>query len=967
MDLAWAGKKAGSDPLEDGAIALKRPDFLLEALSGAKVGTWRLEIATGLVTWDEGTGEILGLESAPFTTSAILPVHQDDQRRLAANLKHSIRTGIPKDIEFRGHRSDGKVRWLHAVVQPIKIEGETPRYVAGIVSDITDRKNAELALHESERRLQTIINNLPGVAYRCGVHAPRPVLFISAGITILTGYSPDDFLSGRVNSSLIHPDDISIVNSTIETAVTSKTQYRIRYRLLHLSGEYRWVYECGSAAYDDAGHALFLEGFMGDIHDRHIAAQKLEETTERYRLASRATRDLIWDWDLLTDEITWSEALSTELGYCEADRGSSGEWWKARVHPSERDRVVRTVDAVRCDGGAQFNMEYRFRRADGTYAPMYDRGFVIRDQSGRAIRMVGAMQDLTEQMEASAALNESEMLNRGVLDASADCIMIIALDGVLLFMNDPGQRALEIDDFEALKGEEWAKLWPGQMAPTVRSAVKEAKEGRVARFSGFCPVADGTPKWWDIVLTPMRNDAGKVVRLLSIARDITESRRTSEELRWASEHDDLTHLPNRRAFEAHLRTATIRAMKNDTNVGLLLIDLDHFKHVNDTLGHAAGDYLLRTFGNRLVECVRDQDFVARLGGDEFAVIIQDLSGESDLHNVGEAISARFREPVTFDGRIVGASASIGGALFPRDADCANEMFKRADTALYALKAAGRGGTKLFRSYMREQVERAAAQLGSARLAISQGCIRPHYQPKVDLKSGQVVGFEALLRWKQHNEEIQLPESIAEAFNDYELAARISEIMHTRIFADMNRWQERRVKFGRVSINAAPVEFLRDDYAERLLERLRRHGLSPDLIEVEITEQVFLERGNDFVRRALELLSHSGVRVSLDDFGTGYSSLSHLRDYPVDIIKIDRTFIGQMIDEPEMALIVSAVIDLAGSLSIEVVAEGIETEGQANFLIAKGCAFGQGYLYGRAADAEEVPALSGLGRQVVLPN
>ncbi|RYG30275.1 MAG: diguanylate cyclase, partial [Burkholderiales bacterium] len=566
---------------------------------------------------------------------------------------------------------------------PVKISSDAPYYVAGIVVDITERKNAELALQESERRLQSIIDNLPGAAYQCEVSAPWTVSFMSEAAAQITGYPADDFTCGRVTpGDLVHPDDSADVIATIEAAVNVKGQFRVSYRQLHSSGEYRWVHERGSAVYDEAGNPLFLEGFMGDIHEREIAVRQLEETTERYRLASRATKDLIWDWDILNNDINWNEELAAELGFCRFNPGRGTAEWNNLLHPSDRDRVLQGIKSALSRGEAQFSTNYRFRRADGSYAPIFDRSFVIRDKSGRAVRMVGAMQDLSERQQASTALNESEMLNRSICDASADCIMIIALDGALLFMNDPGQNIIGLGDFEALKGKEWAALWPAQMTPLVRAAVKEAKGGQVARFSGFCPIANGTPKWWDVVVTPMRNDAGEVVRLLTISRDITESRQTSEELRWASEHDDLTQLPNRRAFEAHLRTATIQSMKNGTNVGLLLIDLDHFKHVNDTLGHAAGDYLLRTFGKRLRMCVRAQDFVARLGGDEFAVIIQDLSSEEDLHQTGEAISARFHEPVTFDGRIVGASASIGGALFPRDADCANEMFKSADTALY---------------------------------------------------------------------------------------------------------------------------------------------------------------------------------------------------------------------------------------------------------------------------------------------
>jgi diguanylate cyclase (GGDEF)-like protein len=454
----------------------------------------------------------------------------------------------------------------------------------------------------------------------------------------------------------------------------------------------------------------------------------------------------------------------------------------------------------------------------------------------------------------------------------------------------------------------------------------------------------------------MVNERGDVTRLLSIARDITASRETAERLRRSSEHDALTDLPNRRSFQSHLQAATLRAMESGGMVGLLLLDLDHFKHVNDTLGHLAGDHVLQTFARRLKSCVRTTDLVARLGGDEFAVILDGVKGREDLLKAGESILARLDAPMRFEGRAISAGASIGGALFPADASNANELFKNADTALYALKASGRGGTRMFHNYMREEAQKAASQLSLARIAISEKSVVPHYQQKVDLGTGRIRGFEALLRWYHPRRGLQLPETVSEAFKDYELASKIGALMQRKIFADMARWRKAGIDFGRVSINAAPAEFLRDDFAERLLARLAEHGLEEDLVEVEVTEHVFLDRGTEYVARALNVLNKYGVRISLDDFGTGYSSLSHLRDFPVDVVKIDKSFVARMADQADIASIVSAVLDLAASLNIEVVAEGIETEEQAELLRRRNCSLGQGYLFGRAVASDEVPVL-----------
>ncbi len=561
-----------------------------------------------------------------------------------------------------------------------------------------------------------------------------------------------------------------------------------------------------------------------------------------------------------------------------------------------------------------------------------------------------------QRRDRESAIRRSELLHRSILEASADCIKIIDLEGRLEKMNTPGLCALEIESFESVRDGLWVEFWPAESRAMVEAAISAAKAGEPARFSAFCPTAIGTPKWWDVVVSPILDENGAVSKILAISRDITIQRSAAAEIKWASEHDPLTGLANRRSFEAHLQAATIRAMQSDTNVGLLLLDLDHFKQVNDTLGYAAGDHLLSVFGKRLESSIRSSDFVARLGGDEFAVIMEGRDEKLDLPGAGESILLRLKEPISYEGRVMSTGASIGGALFPTDGSSANELFNNADTALYALKEGGRGGTKMFQNHMREEAQLVSSQLSLARSAITLKSVEPHYQQKIDLSTGRIAGFEALLRWRHTTRGIQQPATVAEAFKDYELASKIGELMQRRVFSDMRDWLERGIPVGFVAINAAPVEFLRDDFAEHLLARMHEHAIPPHLVEIEVTEHVFIERGIDFVGRALKMLSHAGVRIALDDFGTGFSSLSHLRDYPVDVVKIDRSFIDKVITDAEVCAIVRAVIDLAKSLNIEVVAEGVETEGQKQLLLDHGCALGQGYLFGRAIAADEVPNL-----------
>lgn len=554
---------------------------------------------------------------------------------------------------------------------------------------------------------------------------------------------------------------------------------------------------------------------------------------------------------------------------------------------------------------------------------------------------------------ANVAIRENELLYRTILETSTDCIVLHRPDGTFEFVNSAGTRALELPPIDQIRGKHWMEFWSGDVGSSIADAIASALDGQSARLRGPGPTAKGTKRWWDAVVSPVLDDSGAVKGVLSVSRDVTVERERSEQIKWASEHDALTELPNRRAFQSRLQAATLRATQVGEQVGLLMIDLDHFKHVNDSLGHGAGDELLKSVARRLLKGVRKGDFVARIGGDEFAIILDQSASRETLLSVGSELRSRIEAPLRAGGRALSAGASIGGALFPEDAATADDLFKNADTALYALKHDGRGGTRLFDQYMLAEAERSASQLRVARDALNDRTVIPVYQPKFRLDSGELAGFEALLRWHDRRRGLQLPGALEEAFSDYELSAKIGELMLRKVADDVRSWTCSGVDFERVAINAAPTEFLRNDYAERFLEVLNESALSPDLFEVEVTEHAFAGRATDYVARALAELSAAGVRISLDDFGTGSSSLSHLRDFPVDVVKIDMSFVQQMVDNDEIAAIVAAVIRLARSLSIEVIAEGVEAAGQLDLLKTMGCDMAQGHLFSPAVEAAAV--------------
>jgi diguanylate cyclase (GGDEF)-like protein/PAS domain S-box-containing protein len=956
MDMSWRPAQASgveptdlSKPLEMSLVAPS--EVLSSALVNARIGTWRFNATTGQWTYDQVVRSMFGVTDGRCNT-----LHPDDQPKVAEALEKSLSQGIATEADCRAVDSDGRPRWIHLLIQPVRQAGETDHYLAGIARDITDQKQAETDLQERERQLRTIIGNLPGVAYRSEVVAPWTMQFISDAVLSLTGYPKGDFVDGSLSwEDLIHPDDRGMVRDHAARTVEQRSKLSLDYRIVHRTGEVRWVHEKARAIYDEHGDPIFFEGFIGDIHDLKCETEHRQLAEERYRLVSQVVTDGVWEVDLTNDRMTVNEAFSAAFGYDGALMSLQAHWWIEQIHPDDQERVVTEMGEFFASDRDHYATEHRFRRADGTYADVYVCGFALRDENGKPERLVGALQDLSARRLADIAVRESEATTNSIVEASIDCVKLLNPHGRILYINRNGARAMEIDDPDAMLGRKWDDFLPEKARKRFRSALKKALRGGVGRFSESCPTQRGTQKWWDVVISPVVGPDGNIPKLVAIARDVTERKSAEEELVRAATRDPLTKLGNRTYFQDAL-AELVEATEPGKHLGLLLMDLDDFKQINDSLGHDAGDAMLRTFAERLSRVCDKAAGLARLGGDEFAVLLQDCRGADELESVARQILDALHKPILYRSRILDCHATIGAVLYPEHGNSPEALLKNGDLALYAAKSARRGNFVLYEPQHRAEMEDRLRMIRHARRALRDELIFPYYQPKIDLETGSICGFEALLRWRDADSMMQAPGAISAAFDDLELAAGISDKMIDQVIADVRGWRDRGLDFGHVAINAAAAEFRRDDYAEGLLGRLERAGVPPSCLQLEVTETVFLGRGAEYVERALHQLSSAGVSIALDDFGTGYASLRHLKQFPVHVIKIDQSFVRGLGTAGEDIAIIEAVLNLGRSLAMEVVAEGIENELQQSNLRALGCRFGQGFLYSPAVPAEEVPAL-----------
>lgn len=737
------------------------------------------------------------------------------------------------------------------------------------------------------------------------------------------------------------------------------------FRVKRPDGEIRWLRMPARILPDREGRLTKLIGLQFDDTERKRAEEAFRENEARFRLVQEAS--LI---GIVTGDDGQGSIGSTQyyrnLGLPEYTVSIDRKTQIDLIHPEDRERVLQKAESAIRSAADRLDQQYRIIRADtGEIRWIFARMQFERSSGGGLIRTVVAHLDITENKQAQAALQEAAALNQSMMEASADCVQLIGLDGRLQFINEQGLAALEIEDASRVLGKDWGGHLPRAERHKVEAALDAARNGQTGRFNAGCSTATGKFKWWDVVVTPIRDKPGQIQQILAISRDITEHRENLAQIRWAANHDILTELPNRRYFQERLEEVLACAAAQGSMVGLLQLDIDDFKQINDALGHDAGDALLKDFTQRLQNAVRGSEMVARLGGDEFAIIAPQLTDNRSLAAIVKDIHAQLAEPFIYQGHLFDCRASIGKAIYPEHGASAVALLKNADVALYVAKSSGRGNVRRFNPEMRSDMHARLDMVSQARTALKNDLIFPFYQPKVDFGTGLPAGFEALLRWQDRDMKIQPPGAIAAAFEDLDVAQMLSERIQLRVLADMRRWLDDGVDFGHVAINASAAEFRQNDFAERLLTRVKAAGVPTSYFELEVTETVFLGRGADYVDRALKLLSAEGVRISLDDFGTGYASLSHLKKFPVDVIKIDQSFVRNIEIDPDDSAIIKALIGLGKSLSIRIVAEGIENHAQSAFLAEHGCDYGQGYLFSKAVAATEVPELLSRLRQCAL--
>jgi diguanylate cyclase (GGDEF)-like protein/PAS domain S-box-containing protein len=558
-----------------------------------------------------------------------------------------------------------------------------------------------------------------------------------------------------------------------------------------------------------------------------------------------------------------------------------------------------------------------------------------------------------------ALFNEKERA-QVTLNSIGDAVMSTDCDGSVTFLNLVAERLTgwSSEDAAGRPMEEALQLIDGVTRERVSDPMRRAiRENKTVGLMPNCILVrrDGFEAAIEDSAAPIHDRHGQVTGAVMVFHDVSNARALSQRMSYLAQHDSLTDLPNRVLLNDRLTQAMAIARRANTKLGLLYLDVDRFKTINDSLGHAIGDRLLQSVAQRLPACVRHADTVSRQGGDEFVILLSQLTHAQDAAVIAEKILASLGVPHQIERHTLYTTVSIGVVTFPDDGLDAGTLLKNADFAMYQAKENGRNCYQFFKPEMNAKAAERQSIENGLRLALERKAFVLHYQPKFDLQTGAITAVEALVRWRHPARGVLLPAEFMSVAEESGLIVPLGKWVLHEACRQATVWREAGLKGIRMAINVSAVELRAKDFVQGVRAILQETGCDPSCIELELTETFLLQDPNS-TELVLQTLKSLGVHFALDDFGTGYSSLSYMRRFPIDTLKIDQSFMRDVVSDSDNASIVQAVISLGKSLHMRVVAEGVETGGQLHFLQDHACPEGQGYFLARPAVAKQVTRL-----------
>jgi diguanylate cyclase (GGDEF)-like protein/PAS domain S-box-containing protein len=681
-----------------------------------------------------------------------------------------------------------------------------------------------------------------------------------------------------------------------------------------------------------------------------MSGEALKDSEERWRFALEGAGDGVWDMNIQTGEAFFSRRCSDMLGYDEDENYTDVRAWAKRVHPQDLPRVNSAIQNKLDRQHASTAVEFRMQCKDGSWKWILSRGMVLGlGANGMPMRLIGTNTDITERKMAEASLRIA-----ATAFESQEAIVVTDADAVILRVN-PAFTAITGYSAEEAIGK----------TPRILKSGRHDQAFYQSMWESLLRTGSWQGEIWDrrkngelyvewLTITAVKAEDGQVTHYVGIQNDITQRKAAEDEIKYLAFYDPLTRLPNRRLLHDRLQQALASSTRSGRHGALLFIDLDNFKTLNDAQGHDRGDLLLQQVAHRLTACIREGDSVARLGGDEFVVILEDLSNTAadaatHAETVGEKIIAMLNRPYDLAGLEHHSTPSMGVTLFSNQRETIDELLKRADLAMYQAKSAGRNTLRFFDPEMQAVVNARAALELNLREGLRNAQFLLYYQAQLD--RGRVTGAEVLLRWQHPERGFVSPADFIPLAEDTGLILPLGQWVLTTACQQLCAWAADPLFAAlSLSVNVSSRQFRQPGFVELVLTTLAATGADPHKLKLELTESLLLDNVEGTIAKMSQLKAH-GVGFSLDDFGTGYSSLAYLKRLPLDQLKIDQSFVRDVLTDPNDAAIAKTIIALAHSLGLGVMAEGVEVEAQRDFLADSGCHTYQGYFFSRPLPLE----------------
>ncbi|WP_317846734.1 EAL domain-containing protein [Pseudomonas sp. GL-RE-29] len=872
-----------------------------------------------------------------------------------------------KKLELEIKLQDALGRDLHLwLVLRLPESLEDYRAVILSITDITSRKLTELSLLEREGFWSDVVRTVPDHLYVQDVISQR-MIFSNHHLGQTLGYNRTELqqMGEYFWEILLHPEDADYYHRSRQiqrqAGYSQLMQCQLRFR--HRDGEWRrFEIREQALARDKHDQVTRIIGVAKDITDQIEASESLRDSEQRYRMLAESISDVIFSTDCRMALNYVSPSVQAVLGY-DAEWIFQNGWQSTIANPQQlsgiyslMDRVSKALDQpdqlalLRSQVQTQLYL-FDCLRADGRKIPIELRLVLVWDEHGAFEGVLGVGRDISQQRRAEKDLRMAAT----VFEHSTSAILITDPAGYIVQANEAFSRVSGYAVEQVLDQLPNMLTVDEQQDAHLRYVLKQLNQHSTWEGEVWLKRRNGEhyPAW--VGITAVLDDEGDLASYVCFFSDISERKASEQRIHRLAYYDALTHLPNRTLFQDRLHTALQLAERQKSWVVLMFLDLDRFKPINDSLGHAAGDRMLKEMATRLLGCVDDDDTVARMGGDEFTLLLQPRANREIALNravhVAEQILASLVKPFVLEGREFFVTASIGIALSPQDGDELSQLMKNADTAMYHAKERGKNNFQFYQADMNASALERLELESDLRHALEQDEFVLYYQPQFSGDGKRLTGAEALLRWRHPRRGLVPPGDFIPVLEELGLVVDVGDWVISEACRQLKSWHQAKVRVPKVSVNISARQFSDGHLGMRIATILKETGLPPACLELELTESILMREVSEAMQ-ILDGLKNLGLSIAVDDFGTGYSSLNYLKQFPIDVLKIDRTFVDGLPSGEQDAQIARAIIAMAHSLNLAVIAEGVETQEQLDFLREHGCDEVQGYLFGRPMPADK---------------